>query len=65
MAFTGDAALPAATWPFDKAAAVIAVSVVDCIGAAVYFVVTLGLIVLARRRAAEADTVTVTIHDYR
>lgn len=60
----GDEALPAATTPFNKAAAIIAASVIDCIGAALYFVITLGLILLARRRAEDADTHTVTIHDY-
>jgi hypothetical protein len=62
--FMGDAALPAATTPFNKAAAIVAASVIDCIGAALYFVITLGLILLARRRAEDADTHTVTIHDF-
>lgn len=62
--FMGDAALPAVITPFNKAAAIVAASVIDCIGAALYFVITLGLILLARRRAEDADTHTVTIHDY-
>ena len=62
--FMGDAALPAASWPFDKSAAIVAASVLDCVGVGLYFIVTLGLIVLARRRAEDADVHTVTIHDY-
>lgn len=64
VTFMGDAAVGTATWPFDKRKAVVAASVIDCVGACVYFVVTLGLILLARRRAEDADTHTVTIHDY-
>jgi hypothetical protein len=63
-AFMGDAASEAATSPFNKASAIMAASVVDCAGAVVYFVITFSLILLARRRAEDADTHTVTIHDY-
>jgi hypothetical protein len=63
-AFMGDAALAPATWPFNKGKAIVAASVIDCIGACIYFIVTLGLVVLARQRAEDADTHTVTIHDY-
>lgn len=63
-AFMGDAAVAPATSPFDKGKAIAAASVIDCIGACIYFIVTLGLIVLARRRAEDADVHTVTIHDY-
>lgn len=63
-AFMGDAALPEATSPFNKSSAIIAASVLDCIGAFLYFITTLGLIVLARRRAEDADVHTFTIHDY-
>jgi hypothetical protein len=64
MSFMGDTAVGSATWPSDKRKAVVAASVIDCVGACVYFLVTLGLILLARRRAEDADTHTVTIHDY-
>lgn len=60
----GDAAATPASWPLQKDKAIVAASVIDCAGACIYFLVTLGLIVLARRRAEDADTHTVTIHDY-
>jgi hypothetical protein len=63
-AFMADAALAPATYPFQKDKAIVAASVIDCVGACLYFLVTLGLIVLAKRRAEDADTHTVTIHDY-
>lgn len=63
-AFLSDADTAPAIFPLRKETAIIAASVIDCIAAAVYFVVTLGLVLLARRRAEDADTHTVTIHDY-
>lgn len=63
-AFMADAALAPASYPFQKDKAIVAASVIDCVGACLYFLITLGLIVLAKRRAEDADTHTVTIHDY-
>lgn len=57
--FMADAALPPATQPFDKKAAIIAMSVLDCFGVVLYFVVTLGLILVARKLAHDADMHTV------
>jgi RNA recognition motif-containing protein len=64
QAFMADAALPPATQRMNKQAAVIAASVLDCVGAAVYFVVTLALILVARRCTEDADVHTVTLSDY-
>eukprot|EP00879_Flechtneria_rotunda_P029346 GHRR01031723.1.p1 GENE.GHRR01031723.1~~GHRR01031723.1.p1 ORF type:complete len:101 (-),score=27.02 GHRR01031723.1:487-789(-) len=59
-----DAYQPAATTPFNKAAGIVAMSLLDFCGVMVYFAVTLGLILVSRRLAHEADLRTVTIHDY-
>ncbi|GBF89796.1 hypothetical protein Rsub_02966 [Raphidocelis subcapitata] len=65
LAFLSDASLPAA-WAgtLNKRDAVVAMSALDTIGAAAFFAAALALAFVSRRLCAQADSSTVTIHDY-
>ncbi|KAF8062000.1 Pigl [Scenedesmus sp. PABB004] len=63
-AFLADAGAAPATAPFNKAAAVTAMSAIDCVAALAYFAATLALGARARTLARQADVHTVTAHDY-
>ncbi|KAI8470399.1 MAG: hypothetical protein J3K34DRAFT_510286 [Monoraphidium minutum] len=64
LAFLSDGSATPALSPFNKRAAIVAMSILDAAGAGAFFLVTLALIVVSRRQCAQADSSTVTIHDY-
>jgi hypothetical protein len=62
--FLNDSELAPAITPANKAQEIVAMSVLDLLSSVLYFGCTLALIWYSRRLAAQADTSTVTVHDY-
>ena len=62
--FLNDSALAPVVTPANKAQEIVAMSVLDVLSTVVYFGCTLALIWYSKKLAAQADTSTVTVHDY-
>jgi hypothetical protein len=63
-AFLADHSLPPATDPINKVHAIVAMSILDTAGVFAFFLVSLFLTWLSRHLASQADSSTVTVHDY-
>jgi hypothetical protein len=59
--FIADAELAPATYPINKARAIVAMSLLDCVSVVLYFAATLLIIWKARKLAHDADMHTVSI----